>query len=312
MLRCNDRGLLVLAALGVYFLACSAYTQAQDPEQYLRDQYQGRTLVLRGFYSANRLRYDASGTPQGTAAGDWTEYGFALVQDIHVQNERLIIHATRFLVVFIGKQFELRPASEPHGKAKMGPAVLMIEADFPQHNPSPAQIDALMSRIVLTAQDHLAEMVPDYWSACVRRGVAGDEKKCIFSSEILGIPGVANSGVANMAADQAAAPASSDQFGFDEGVFLVRGGISAPRAIFNPEPEFTESARRAKFMGTVDIGLVVNKQGKPTNIRILKPLGAGLDAQAVHTVETWRFQPATKDGRPVNVAIAVEVDFHLY
>jgi TonB family protein len=60
------------------------------------------------------------------------------------------------------------------------------------------------------------------------------------------------------------------------------------------------------------MGLIVDKDGLPKNIHILSPLGAGLDAKAVQAVENWKFQPAEKDGQPVAVQIAIEVDFHLY
>jgi protein TonB len=55
--------------------------------------------------------------------------------------------------------------------------------------------------------------------------------------------------------------------------------------------------------------VIVTAEGKPTKIRILDPLGAGLDAKAVHAVETWNFKPATKDGQPVSFEIAVQVEF---
>jgi TonB family protein len=38
----------------------------------------------------------------------------------------------------------------------------------------------------------------------------------------------------------------------------------------------------------------------------------GLDEKAIEAVKNWRFEPAMKDGHPVPVQIAVEVDFHLY
>jgi TonB family protein len=41
-------------------------------------------------------------------------------------------------------------------------------------------------------------------------------------------------------------------------------------------------------------------------------LGLGLDEKAIEAVRQWRFQPALKDGRPVDVQITVEVQFHLY
>ena len=58
--------------------------------------------------------------------------------------------------------------------------------------------------------------------------------------------------------------------------------------------------------------LVVNAKGLPENIRITKPLGFGLDEKALSCVEKWKFKPAEKDGQPVTMEIALEVDFHLY
>jgi len=52
--------------------------------------------------------------------------------------------------------------------------------------------------------------------------------------------------------------------------------------------------------------------GHPRDIRVVRGLGSGLDAKAIEAVERWRFDPAKKDGKPVNVQISVEVSFRLY
>jgi len=96
------------------------------------------------------------------------------------------------------------------------------------------------------------------------------------------------------------------------GVFRVGGGVSPPRAIYNPEPEFSEEARKAKYQGVCTLGLIVGTDGRPSNIRVLSSLGMGLDEKAIEAVRNWKFEPAMKDGHPVRVEIAVEVDFHLY
>ena len=96
------------------------------------------------------------------------------------------------------------------------------------------------------------------------------------------------------------------------GVFHVGGGVAPPRVIYQPEPEFSEEARKAKYQGVCTLGLIVGVDGRPTNIRVLNSLGMGLDEKAIEAVKNWRFEPATKDGHPVRVEIAVEVDFHLY
>jgi TonB family protein len=100
--------------------------------------------------------------------------------------------------------------------------------------------------------------------------------------------------------------------GIGGGVFKVGGGISAPQPLSTPDPEYTEQARLAKTQGTCVLWMIVDDQGRPRDIRVVRGLGMGLDAKAIEAVKQWRFEPAKKDGRPVNVQISVEVGFKLY
>ena len=96
------------------------------------------------------------------------------------------------------------------------------------------------------------------------------------------------------------------------GAFRVGGGVSAPKQIYAPDPEYSEEARKVKHMGTVVLWLVVGPDGRPRDIRVARTLGLGLDEKAIEAVKTWSFEPAYKDGKPVAVQINVEVNFHLY
>jgi periplasmic protein TonB len=100
--------------------------------------------------------------------------------------------------------------------------------------------------------------------------------------------------------------------GIGGGVFRVGGGISAPQALSTPDPEYTEEARTAKTQGTCILWMIVDETGHPRNIRVVRGLGHGLDAKAIEAVQQWRFEPAMKDGKPVNVQISVQVGFHLF
>jgi len=100
--------------------------------------------------------------------------------------------------------------------------------------------------------------------------------------------------------------------GVGGGVFRVGGGVSPPRPIYQPDPEFSEEARKAKYQGTCTLSLIVGVDGRPSNIRVMSSLGMGLDEKAIEAVKTWKFEPGMKDGHPVATVIAVEVDFHLY
>ncbi|HZQ67883.1 MAG TPA: energy transducer TonB [Terriglobales bacterium] len=100
--------------------------------------------------------------------------------------------------------------------------------------------------------------------------------------------------------------------GIGGGIYKVGGGVSAPRPIYQPDPEYSEEARRAKYQGTVILYVVVGPDGRPHDIRIVRSLGMGLDEKAIEAVKTWRFDPARKNAQPVSVQISVEVTFRLY
>ena len=54
-----------------------------------------------------------------------------------------------------------------------------------------------------------------------------------------------------------------------------------------------------------------NETGIPQDIRIVRSLGLGLDQKAIEAVQKWRFKPGQKDGQPVPVSAAIEVNFRL-
>jgi periplasmic protein TonB len=100
--------------------------------------------------------------------------------------------------------------------------------------------------------------------------------------------------------------------GIGGGPYRVGGGVSAPKPLFTPDPEYSEEARKAKYQGVVVLWVVIGPDGHAHEIRIARPLGMGLDEKAVEAVRTWRFEPARMGGQAVAVAMNVEVSFRLY
>ena len=296
----------LLAILCSVLVPPLASSQNPFAVEHLRDEYQGETLLLRGFYSDDRLRYDSTGTLAGHAsAGDWTGDGLVLIQDFLFPHKRLVVNVQRVEVVVEHKEFHLHPVTQTAQNGTVTPVLVEIKVDLNEQS-SVEQFDDAMGKIFLTSRDHLADLIPDYWKPCLPRGLADRGEACKFSHQVLDIPGVASAtdGPADAMSEHAPNPARP--------IFYVGKGVSPPRTQSSPEPEFSEAARRTKYQGVVTLGLIVTEKGTPSDIHILSPLGAGLDAKAVHAVEKWKFEPAEKDGQPVAVQIAVEVDFHLY
>ena len=87
--------------------------------------------------------------------------------------------------------------------------------------------------------------------------------------------------------------------------------MSAPALLFKVEPEYSEEARKAKFQGTVVLYVVVDEKGQPRDLKVVRPLGLGLDEKAIEAVQKWRFRPGQLNGKPVSVAATIEVNFRL-
>jgi periplasmic protein TonB len=100
--------------------------------------------------------------------------------------------------------------------------------------------------------------------------------------------------------------------GIGGGAYRVGGGVSPPRPIYSPDPEFSEEARKAKYQGTVVLYVVVGPDGRTHDVRVQRSLGLGLDEKAIEAIRKWRFEPGRKDGTPVAVAVSIEVNFQLY
>ena len=101
--------------------------------------------------------------------------------------------------------------------------------------------------------------------------------------------------------------------GSNAGIYVPgRNGVTLPVALYTPEPEFSDEARRQKYQGACEVEIVVDAHGLPQNIHVVRPIGMGLDENAVDAIRKYRFKPAMKDGKPVAAAMTVVVDFRLY
>lgn len=95
------------------------------------------------------------------------------------------------------------------------------------------------------------------------------------------------------------------------GAYRIGGDVSAPQLITKVEPEYSEEARKAKYSGTVLLSIVVDSNGLPRDVHVIRSLGLGLDEKAIEAVMKWRFRAGMKGGRPVATQAQVEVNFRL-
>jgi TonB family protein len=88
-------------------------------------------------------------------------------------------------------------------------------------------------------------------------------------------------------------------------------GMKPPSVQYRVESQYTDAARRARYQGTVVVQLLIKKDGTANVMRVIQGLGLGLTDSAMDALKQWKFSPAQKDGKDVDVAINVEVNFNL-
>lgn len=89
-------------------------------------------------------------------------------------------------------------------------------------------------------------------------------------------------------------------------------GLTAPVAVHMVKPTYTDEAKKRKVTGNVELDEVITADGAVRDdVRVTKSLDPGLDAEAVKAAKQWQFRPATKDGKPVNVMVHMEMTFTL-
>jgi TonB family protein len=89
-------------------------------------------------------------------------------------------------------------------------------------------------------------------------------------------------------------------------------GASLPVCVFCPSPDYTDLARTAKYRGTVELSLIVTKDGVVNSVLVLKGAPFALTQKAIDAVQKWKFKPAKFHGQSVPARVPVDIEFQLY
>ncbi len=125
--------------------------------------------------------------------------------------------------------------------------------------------------------------------------------------------------------DRAVAPAQAQtQSAADQPMEYKPGiGMTPPKVLHAADPEYTDKARRKKLSGVSDLTVTVGIDGLPHDIKVFRSMSeqvpakmrdaaVSLDENAIKAIAQYRFEPATLDGRPVPVAIHIQVTFQQF
>ncbi|HME00250.1 MAG TPA: energy transducer TonB [Terriglobia bacterium] len=267
-----------LVALPTLVLACALTPAAlraaetKAMEAELNRTYKDQVLILRNFYGGNHRRYDASG--QLLERG---RTGYWTV-DGEVRFDGIKFRRAHIEVAGTRLWLAYDRKSKQFGQVRWPGNNVRIELEADPRALTLPQVQTLMAKVFLTKNEKWADFAPAYWRSFLsgRLGPDGSEQQ-----PLLHVP----------------TPGHND---------------TPPIALPHEEPPYTEEARKAKLQGTVALWVIVDREGKVSDVQIARPLGLGLDDQAVETVRKWRFKPATRDGVPVQVRVSVETTYRMF
>lgn len=265
-----------------------------DLEHALARHYEKKILILRHPVRNDSQKYNAAGELlNGGSEAPWTVNGAIEVHKIHLTPTKLRIEGKRRVYGFDARQNKLIPFN-----VKDKPAVnLEIALDAPLSTLD--QGDAIIHRVFNISDEELINSAPEFWRPFLTKQ---------YGNPKIAYPNLASSDSTPSAAPTAPPPANDEVLPAK----IDNKTVKPPKPISTLEPSFSDAARHFRYQGTMILALVVDKEGKIRRTQIVRPLGFGLDEQAIAAVQTWKFQPATRNGEPVAVEMGVEISFKLF
>ena len=85
--------------------------------------------------------------------------------------------------------------------------------------------------------------------------------------------------------------------------------LSQPMATRKVDPAYPTQLMRENVHGTVILYAVIHADGSVGNVRVLRGVEERLDRYAAEAVQQWKFDPATKNGTPVDVEATFQIPF---
>ena len=108
----------------------------------------------------------------------------------------------------------------------------------------------------------------------------------------------------------AAALATSDR-GSPVRALVLEDETLPPTIVRGATAPYMDLALKQGIEGTVVLIAIVRQDGSVGAVSVSKSLEESLDSNALRTVRTWKFDPATRGGKPVDVVVEIHVDFEL-
>jgi protein TonB len=76
------------------------------------------------------------------------------------------------------------------------------------------------------------------------------------------------------------------------------------------DPKYPPAAINAHIDGEIVLYAIIRKDGSVDSIQVVRSLDPQLDMNSMQALAQWKFQPATREGDPVELEAVVHIPFH--
>jgi hypothetical protein len=303
-------------------------------EEQLRHRLQGKTLYLRGGYFGEELRFDEQGRFTGSSSHVPYTLSMVQIERVHLSKRKVELVGIRYGLHFLGAGPTEDPLSASD-KVRITPKkkVLRITIERaevehqkkPKHSKGDARRGDALRPTSLTMQSNqpTAQSGAPSASGTETGEDGGPIRSQARANQMLEqaldrvfAPGLDDRMIASLPEfwklfyEEAAAKTSYKPS--DPSVFRQNMVDQKARLLANFEPPSNDQAQAAGVAGVALYHVVVGPDGKAGEIAVGRPIGFGLDENAVASIRKTTFQPAMKDGKPVPVLLDLLVEFRIY
>jgi TonB family protein len=88
-------------------------------------------------------------------------------------------------------------------------------------------------------------------------------------------------------------------------------GLRAPVPLHKVDPKYLPAAIAERIEGKVQLAGVIRTNGHVDLLRVLKGVDPRIDRSAEEALLKWEFEPAERNGTPVEVDLVAEIPFLL-
>ena len=268
---------------------------AQDSTDAIRQlEAEKRTILsrVRTLVSDSKIRYDTAGRLSGKwRPGQWTWHSHVEVTKIELKSGILKIKANRLLMNYSRGIHKFTPVRTRE--------TVEVEIQTSPKADGSLNIESEWNKAFLRSTEPYPEGIQPYWKPFIDCLINPKTDECQYYEKKSWEPDVYQ-----VKPDSSWEPQLPD-------VYKVGGEVSEPKVRSRVQPVYTPVARQAGIEGTVLLGAIVKKDGRIEIIRVIRPLGFGLEESAAEALGKWTFQPATRLRQPVNVSVFIEINFDL-